>query len=73
MWAGVTSEIIIGQYFFERSVTGESYLEMSQLLIPELDRVGLLNTVVLQQDGAPGHFWTSVREWLNTSFPSCIG
>ncbi|KAJ4451693.1 hypothetical protein ANN_03163 [Periplaneta americana] len=46
---------------------------LCQWLIPELDRVGLLKTVVLQQDGVPVNFWTPVREWLSTSFPSWIG
>jgi hypothetical protein len=28
MWAGVTSDLIIGPYFFDVSVTGGSYLEL---------------------------------------------
>jgi hypothetical protein len=56
MWAGVTSELIIGPYFFDVSVTNESYLELlSHWLIPELDNVGLLNSVILHQDGPTGH------------------
>jgi hypothetical protein len=42
MWAGVTSELITGPYFFDVSVTGESCLElMFHWLIPEPDDVGL--------------------------------
>jgi hypothetical protein len=49
MWAGVSSELIIGPSFFHVSVTGESYLELLfHWLIPELDNVGLLNSVILQ-------------------------
>jgi hypothetical protein len=55
MWAGVTSELIIGPYFSDVFVTGESYLE----LIPEPDNVALLTSVILQQDGAPTHLCCS--------------
>ena len=39
---------------------------LSQWLVPELDKI-------LHQDGAPVHFWTPVREWLNKIFATWIG
>jgi hypothetical protein len=45
MWAGVTREMIIGPYFIDMSVTGQSYLELlSHWLVPELDNVRLLSS-----------------------------
>jgi hypothetical protein len=53
MRAGATSELITGPCFFDVSVTRESYLKLlSRWLISELDKVGLLNNVILQRDGA---------------------
>jgi hypothetical protein len=56
MWVGVTSKVITGSYLFYVTVTGESYLEMFHCLIPELDNAGLLNIVILQNDGVPANY-----------------
>jgi hypothetical protein len=49
MWAAVTSELIIGPHFFDVSVICEGYLELlSHWLIPEIDNVGLLDSIILQ-------------------------
>jgi hypothetical protein len=73
-WAEVTSELITGPYFFDLSVTAESYLELlSHWLIPELDNVSLLNSVILQQDGTPAHYAANVHAFLNSEFPLWIG
>jgi hypothetical protein len=70
MFAGVTSELIIESYFFEVSVTLESCLQLlSHYLIPEFDNVGLLNSVILQQDRAPAHYAADVCAFLNNQFP----
>jgi hypothetical protein len=48
------SHVMMWACFFDVSVNAESYLELSShWLIPELDNMGLLNSVILQQDGAP--------------------
>jgi hypothetical protein len=74
MWAGVTSELIIGPYFFDMSVTGESYLDLlPHWLIRELDNVSLLNSVILQQDGAPAHYAADMCAFLKKKFPLWIG
>jgi hypothetical protein len=74
MWAGVISELIIGPYYFDESVTGKSYVELlSYWLIPEHDNVGLLNSVILQQDGAPAHYAAEVRAFQSNQFPLWTG
>jgi hypothetical protein len=71
MWAGVTSELTIRLYFFDVTVTGESYLELlSHWLSPELNNASLLNNVIFQQDGAPV---SDVHAFLNSQFLLCIG
>jgi hypothetical protein len=73
MWAAVASELIIGPYFFDVSVTSESYLELlSHWLIPELDNVSLLNSVILQQDRSPAHYAANVHAFLNNQFPPLL-
>lgn len=70
LWAGMTSEYLIGPYFFEGSVNQDSYLHMiNEWLIPELTRREIFDTVILQQDGAPPHFAMSVRRRLNEVLP----
>jgi hypothetical protein len=55
------------------TVTGESCLDLlSHWLIPELDIVGLLSSVILQ-DGVPVHCAPEVRAFLNNQFPQWTG
>jgi hypothetical protein len=69
-WAAVTSELIIGPYFFDVSVISESYPELLfHWLIPELVNVGLLNSLILQQDRTPSHYAADVHAFLNNWFP----
>jgi hypothetical protein len=70
MWAGVTSELIIRPYLFDVFVTGEIYLDLlSHWLILELDNVGLLNSVILQQDMPPDHYAADMHTVLISQFP----
>ena len=70
VWAAMTSEHLIGPYFFEGSVNQESYANMIRFwLIPKLIELGIKDYVWLQQDGAPAHFSLHVRELLNAEFP----
>jgi hypothetical protein len=69
MWAGVTIDLITGPYFFDVSVTGGCYLELLfHWLIPEPDNTGLLNSAILQQDGAPAHYADDVCAFLYIQF-----
>jgi transposase len=60
----VTEQLTI--YFFDGSVTGESYLEMLQTYVwPKVRQ----RRLYFQQDGAPSHYSLVVREWLDQKFP----
>ncbi|KMQ81391.1 transposable element tc3 transposase, partial [Lasius niger] len=61
---------IIGPFFFiETTVTGCVYLDMLQnFALPQLEE--LQPIVYFQQDGAPPHWLTAVREHLNETFPN---
>lgn len=66
VWCGMTSGGLIGPYFFDGSVTGESYLEMLQTYVwPKVRQ----RRLYFQQDGAPSHYSLVVREWLDQKFP----
>lgn len=66
VWCGLTSSGLIGPYFFDNSVTGESYLHMLQeFLWPKVKQ----RRLIFQQDGAPAHYSLEVRDWLDQKFP----
>lgn len=66
VWCGITSDGLIGPYFFDGNVTAESYLEMlTNFLWPQVMRRRML----FQQDGAPSHYALVVRNWLDEKFP----
>ena len=68
VWCGISSVGIIGPYFFDGCVTGKSYFEMLQhFLIPRLAHYD--DDVMFQQDGAPPHFASVVRDFLDEKFP----
>ena len=70
IWAAMTSQHLLGPYFFEGTVNGPNYLHMLQTwLIPQLEEKGLTERIWLQQDGAPAHYALAVREFLNEHFP----
>jgi len=72
IWTGMTSDYLIGPYFFNGPVNAASYLAMLETwLIPQLRDRGLLDDVWLQHDGAPAHFALSVHDVLNEHFPGC--
>jgi len=72
IWAGMTSDYLIGPYFFDGLVNAASYLAMLETwFIPQLRDRGLLDDEWLQHDEAPAHFALSVRDVLNERFPGC--
>lgn len=67
VWCAVTSTKIIGPYFFDGSVNADSYLMMlKEFLWPQVK----YKRMYFQQDGAPAHYASSVRSWLNEKFPN---
>lgn len=70
VWAGIWSGGIIGPFFFDTTVTGDSYLEMlNEFLLPNLNEHPRFGSLMFMQDGAPPHFARKVREWLDEHFP----
>jgi len=66
----MTSDYLIGPYFFDGPVNAASYSAMLETwLIPQLRDRGLLDDMWQQHDGAPAHFALSVRDVLNERFP----
>ena len=74
MWAGLTSTAVVGPYIFPPGgVTRERYLEWMQCwLMSELHRLGIVDSVIFQQDGAPAHYAVQVQNFLFTQFPTWI-
>jgi hypothetical protein len=66
---GLWKAHVLGPFFFDRSVTGETYLALlGDQLIPLLDGIGEGLPEWFQQDGAPAHCATVVRLWLDDIF-----
>lgn len=74
-WTGIINETIIGPYFFEDNVTGDSYLEMlTDYLLPTLHANGFDSSkIIYMHDGAPPHIAIPVRQCLDDNFESWIG
>ena len=62
---------LVGSYFFEDdTVNGNNYLSMLQnFFILEVRRLHMVRSIIFQEDGAPAHFSTDVRQYLNNHFP----
>ena len=70
VWAAIWEGGIIGPIFFDQNVDSESYLEMlGTEFWPQVEQRGLQDTMIFMQDGAPPHFATIVRHWLNQKLP----
>lgn len=71
VWCAVSYHGIIGPYFFENNLNGDTYLDMLQNFLKfELDELPLSyrNRMIFQQDGCPAHHAATVRNWLNLEF-----
>lgn len=63
---------VLGPLFFDTTVTADSYLHLLEHdFLPELVQCHMQQEVcIFQQDGAPAHFPTKVRRWLDANFPN---
>ena len=53
VWAGISSDGIVGPQFFDRTVTGERYLDkLKNFITPALRQRPDFNNLYFQQDGA---------------------
>lgn len=70
VWVGIWGEVLVGPFFFQGTVTGDTYLRMlGNDLVPELHRIGRRPDWFMQ-DGAPPHYARHVRHWLDQEFPN---
>ncbi len=71
VWAGIWSEDVIGPFFFNDTVTVNSYLEMlNKEIVPTIARRMNLKEIHYMHDGAPAHYAQSVRHFLDKTFPN---
>ena len=69
VWAGMWSGGIIGPYFFEGTVTAESYQAMlNDFLFPAMERLPGATEVWFMQDGASPHYALTTRNTLDAHF-----
>jgi len=74
VWAGVFGNEITGPIRYEGTLDGEKYLSMlKEVIIPDLkesaERQEIPWEIVnFQQDGAPAHFYSKVRDFLDETF-----
>lgn len=66
----ISSFGILGPYFCEGKVTGDNYLDtLENYVVPGLMmRVENFLEIYFQHDGAPPHYATAVRNYLNKAF-----
>ena len=70
VWAAMGYPAVIGPFFFEENVNGDSYLAMlQQNFMPELNLLENSSDIIFMQDGAPPRWAKKVRSWLNETFP----
>ncbi|GAA54948.1 transposable element Tc3 transposase [Clonorchis sinensis] len=68
VWMGFSSKCLLRPFFFDATVSGDSYLHMLQThVIPQLKQHKKSSTV-FQQDGAPPHYSNQVRTYLREQF-----
>jgi hypothetical protein len=66
VWCGMTSNGLVGPYFYNENVTGLVYKQMLvNYAWPQLRRKELY----FQHDGAGAHYAVIVRNWLDEKFP----
>lgn len=75
VWCGIIDTNIVGPYFFDDTVSANSYINMLQeFVLPELIRLGYNPAeIIYQNDGAPSHTAAQTRQWLTEHFESWIG
>ena len=71
VWCGISALGIIGPFFFNETVNGESYLKLLQEFVrPQIKEMfGDDHDIYFQQDGAPPHYHLDVRAYLDAVFP----
>jgi hypothetical protein len=67
VWCGLTSEGLLGPFFFNDTVTGATYLNLTTGSCHARSSCAVWDDVwyYLQQDGAPPHYHCDVRAFLD--------
>lgn len=76
VWAAVIGDRFLGPHIFQGNLNGVMYLDFLQHDLPQiLDAIDPVHRqeIIFQQDGAPPHFNTNVRDWLSANYPTWIG
>lgn len=76
VWCGILGDRIVGPYIFERTLTGEIYVNFLETYLTDfLDSLPLnqLQGLIFHQDGAPPHNTRGSRDFLNNNFGEWIG
>ena len=69
VWAGFSSRVCIGPFFFNSTVTAESYQQMlKDYVIPNLKKHKKFSTTIFQQDGAKPPNALNTKEFLKLEF-----
>jgi hypothetical protein len=69
VWTGIHTTGLVGQNFFNNTVTGQTYLDMLEDLRGQMDEDPALASIVhFMQDGAPPHYALIVRQFLGACF-----
>lgn len=73
IWTGIHARGLVGPYFFDNTVTGQTYLKMLEDLRGQMDEDPEVATIVhFMQDGAPPHYALIVRQFLDSCFGDWI-
>ena len=67
VWAGLSCSGVLGPVT-EGTLNGDMYLEILRKVLPTIQAMPNFSDVIFQQDGAPPHFATHVRNFLNATF-----
>lgn len=73
MWSGILNGEIIGPFELPSRLNGDTYKEFLENHLPSLledVNLQLRRTMIFQNDGAPCHYATQVRNYLNERFPN---
>lgn len=69
VWAGISSQGIIGPMFFDGTCTASSYLALlKEQVWPQIQHQAEAEDLWFMQDGAPAHWARDVRAWLDENF-----
>lgn len=71
VWCGILNNVVIGPYFINGTLTGETYLELlTETICPAIEHtmLGDERPIWYQHDGCPAHNSAGVKEFLNNTF-----